>query len=134
MKNLAFVLMVFLIVSCATTKNESVEHKGLTNKSESKVSALQALDKLKNNPDAKFRVTRGWTVVNINTADEKSIYSFTPESHPAYPSIVKRETIEQDGSIYIDMSVNCNASKKACDSLVQQFVSLNNKVKESLAK
>jgi hypothetical protein len=45
---------------------------------------------------------------------------------------VKREIVEKDGSIHINMTAKCGATKDICDKLVQQFIALNDKVKQSM--
>ena len=133
---LTYLVFIFLVSGCASTSKEEnkLGYNGLVNESSENLGALQSLANLKNNPDAKFRIDRGWTIVDVNSKHEQSIYSFTPESHPAYPSIVKREIIEIDGSIHIDMSAKCGASKEVCDELIQQFLALNNKISQSMQK
>ena len=133
---LTYLVLTFLFSGCASTSKEDnkLGYNGLLNASPKNSGALQSLENLKSNPDAKFRIDKGWTIVDVNNEDEQSIYSFTPESHPAYPSIVKREIIEKNGSIYIDMSAKCAASKEVCDELIQKFVALNNKVRQSMQK
>jgi hypothetical protein len=75
--------------------------------------------------------SNGWLVVYIPA--EYTIWTFTPETDPAYPAVVRRViTTGADKNTYVNMSVLCQASKAACDNLVRQFNELNEKVKASL--
>jgi hypothetical protein len=60
-----------------------------------------------------------------------TIWSFAPVGHPAYPTAVKREFVERDGSISVEMGIQCEASKPACDDVVQAFDALNQELKRS---
>jgi len=132
-KNLTFIIFITFLVGCASnTNNNELGYQSNKKSSPKSPNALQVLESLKSNPSAVFRTQNGWTIINVDNEQEKSIYSFTPESHPAYPSIVKREIVEKDGSIHINMSVKCGATKDVCDKLVQQFVALNDKVRQSM--
>ena len=66
----------------------------------------------------------GWTVVG----DGRALWSFTPEGHPAHPSAAKREAVERDGQIVIEMAVLCQAGKEPCDQLVRDFATLNDRI------
>jgi hypothetical protein len=74
----------------------------------------------------------GWLVVYFPS--EYTIWTFTPESDPAYPAVVRRVITQgPDKNTYINMSVLCQASKAACDNLVRQFNELNDRMKASLS-
>ncbi len=88
-------------------------------------SVAEALAVLKAKPGT--RVTEqpdGWTVI----VDDRAIWSFTPEGHPAYPSAVRREAVERDGRVMVQMSVLCQAAKAPCDQLVRDFQQLNEQI------
>ena len=78
------------------------------------------------------REGRSWLSRSKGLRARRALYSFTPESHPAHPSYVKREVVEKDGSIYMETSARCGAEKAACDPLIRDFIGLNNKVKTSV--
>ena len=130
--------MILLVSGCAATgesgSNKELGYQGYKSSESKTPEAIQILEELKKRSEANFRNSQGWIIVNIDTAEEKAIWSFTPESHPAYPSIVKREVIQKDGSIYIDTTGSCGAEKEICDKLVQDFIDLNNKVTEEVKK
>ena len=66
----------------------------------------------------------GWIVV----IDGRAVWSFPPDGHAAYPSAVRREAVERDGQVFIDMSVHCEAEKVPCDQLVREFTKMNEEV------
>lgn len=73
-----------------------------------------------------------WTIVQ--SPRDHSLWSFTPEQHPAHPTVVKRTTVEKDGKIFINTEVSCNAEKLVCDQLVDAFLQLNKKIQDSFDK
>lgn len=79
-------------------------------------------------PGAKTSEQQGWLIVEQMPA----MWSFAPTGHEAYPAAVKRTVVQRDGRIDIDMSVLCEASKPACDRLVESFKGLNEQMKRSL--
>jgi len=83
-------------------------------------SALKALHA---RPDVVFTSKDGWTIATDQAAG--AFWSFPPPGHPAYPSAVKRWLVEQDGHVTLQMAVQCQAAKPACDDLVRTFETLN---------
>jgi hypothetical protein len=82
-----------------------------------------ALAALHSKPGVVFKNQGGWTVAE--DAADKTIWSFPPAGHPAYPSAVKRQIVPDANGSTIQMSVHCQASKEACDDLVRSFEQLN---------
>jgi hypothetical protein len=119
---LYFILCFF----CSSSFGENLGYSGFNKEGETVEETLARLIK-----DKSFSVYDhdGWTIASSN---EGVMYSFTPSSHPAYPAYVKRDVIERNGAIYIDMSVRCGASKKVCDDLVRSFQELNKKIMQSM--
>jgi hypothetical protein len=91
-----------------------------------------ALAGLRAKPGVKFSQQDGWTIAN--DPSENALWTFTPPGHAAYPAVVKRRMITQNGQVVMDMSVMCKGSKQACDDLVRAFQDLNAKIAESLRK
>jgi uncharacterized protein DUF4019 len=89
-----------------------------------------ALAALRSRPGAQISQQGGWTI--INEAASSTLWSFTPQEHPAHPSAVKRSIVLRGGSTYIDMKVLCEASKSACDKLVTDFQQLNQRMVQSI--
>jgi hypothetical protein len=86
-------------------------------------SVSEALAALRARRDVTFTVKDGWTVVSDPSGP--TIWSFPPMGHAAYPSAVKRQIKNLPHGAYVDMTVQCEASKQACDDLVRSFEALN---------
>jgi hypothetical protein len=66
--------------------------------------------------------------VTINDAANGTIWTFTVAGHPAHPSAICREPVEEGGKLRIDMGVQCEASEEECERLVRAFEDLNRKM------
>ena len=87
-------------------------------------SVAAALAALKARSDVDISTVRGWTIIS----DKKSlaVWSFAPESYPAYPAVVKRSVRSSlTGGSDAQTSVLCEATKEACDQLVREFDAMN---------
>jgi hypothetical protein len=73
--------------------------------------------------DVSFSIENGWTIAT-DTAT-RTIWSFAPNGSPAYPTAVKRQVVEREGVVSINMDVLCGASKTACDDVVRTFRAIN---------
>jgi hypothetical protein len=73
--------------------------------------------------DVVFTMENGWTIATDEV--RYTIWSFAPSDYPAYPAVVKRQVIPQGTGSSIEMSVQCEASKAACDDLVRIFSKMN---------
>ena len=89
-----------------------------------------ALAALHAKPGVVFHEQGGWLVADDDA--EKTIWSFPPKGHPAWPSAVKRQLVSDSAGISVDMKVHCQASKTACDDLVRTFEKLNAQMSASL--
>jgi hypothetical protein len=89
-----------------------------------------ALDALKSKSGATLSVQGGWTIVNDSVAN--AIWSFTPPDHPAYPAAVRRGLVQRDGGVHMEMTALCQASKAACDQLMEEFKQLNARMAQSM--
>jgi hypothetical protein len=81
----------------------------------------EALKALKAKPGVTI-ITKpdGWVI-----ATEPDVYaqwSFTPEGHYAYPTVVRR-TIQQSptGEVHVETAALCGADKASCDKLMAEF-------------
>ena len=70
----------------------------------------------------------------VNDSSENTIWSITQKNNPAYPAIVRRTLVEANGAIHIKMTVDCWASKEACDEMVQAFKDLNAQAQAAMQK
>jgi hypothetical protein len=89
-----------------------------------------ALEALKAKPGVEIRSKQGWTIVNDEAT--RTLWTFTPEGHPAHPSAVKRSVLFRDGALYLDLNVRCLSTKTACDNLVREFQALNDRVRSQM--
>lgn len=87
-----------------------------------------AYEALKANPKAKGGMQGDWYIVDVSEGADFGVWSFAPQSSPAYPAVVKRFPKEVGGSIVLDMRVLCGGPKDACDKLVEEFKQLNERV------
>ena len=86
-----------------------------------------ALASLKKRTNVVISTVRGWLIITDEA--NKTIWSFAPDSYIAHPAVVKRSVQPKaDGGSEINMSVLCEATKKACDQLVREFVSMNKRI------
>ena len=133
MKNIYSLICIFLVVGCATTNNgDELGYQGHQKRKSGQSEALNTLESLRKDLDVTFRTERQWTIASKNTETEKAIWSFPPESHEANPSVVKRAVEQSNGKISIVTTVSCSAAKSVCDRLVQEFIKLNDKVKNEI--
>jgi hypothetical protein len=72
--------------------------------------------------------------VTVNDVANGVIWSFTVAGHPAHPSVVCREPVEDGGKLRIDMGVQCEASEEECEKLVRGFETLNQKMLKDAEK
>jgi hypothetical protein len=93
-------------------------------------SPAEALAALQSKPNVEISVQGGWTIAY--DAASHVIWSFAPQSHASYPSVVKRAVVERNGATFLDMDVKCQASKEACDELVREFIHLNEAMRSSI--
>lgn len=84
-------------------------------------SVAATLEALQADPSATFEKQSGWTVVASRENENPVQWFFTPEEHPAHPSVVKRTVVEKDGVGYIDLVTLCQVPQSACDQLLDDF-------------
>jgi hypothetical protein len=66
--------------------------------------------------------------VTINDAARGTLWTFTVAGHPAHPSVVCRQPVEEGGKPRIDMGIVCEASDEECERLAHAFEALNAKM------
>jgi hypothetical protein len=93
-------------------------------------SVSKALVALRARSGVQFSEQGGWLIAADSTGP--TIWSFPPKGHPAYPSAVKRQVENRSDGAYVNMSVQCEASKEACDDLVRSFEVLNQQMAAAL--
>lgn len=126
-----FFVLILSLASCAGSpdKTDNLGYNGKLPANSQSVGDL--LQQLTSDPNTSIRMLDGWTVAH--SSELSTIWSFTPENHPAHPSVAKRKVIEDNGKVYIKTHVQCGAAKLVCDRFVQDFIELNDKVREYMA-
>ena len=80
----------------------------------------EAYEKLSNRASAQVRTNReGWT--EIEDTAKNVLWSFVPEDHPAYPTVIKRTVTGRGYAMQIDMDGLCEAQRKDCEKLMRQL-------------
>lgn len=125
MRFLIALLLTIAAFPCVhATPLPEVEHSNIEYKS-----PAEALEALRSKPGVKISKQGGWTIAHESALHV--IWSFAPEKHPSYPSVVKRAIVEKDGTVFVKMDVKCKASKEVCDDLVREFIQLNESMRAS---
>ncbi len=89
-----------------------------------------ALSALEARRDVQLSVQAGWIIVSDSSGP--TLWSFAPKDHPSYPSVVKRQIVNRPDGAYVDMHIQCEAPKGACDDLVREFQALNEQMARTL--
>ncbi len=86
-----------------------------------------ALQDISHKPGVQLSKTEdGWTVVNDEASS--TLWTFSPATHPAYPAVVKRRTVETGGQVQLRMAILCQAEKAPCDQLAADYTALNQQI------
>ncbi len=122
-------ITLMLVASCAHMQSRAETEQTSSIGYPSVAAAMEALRARK---DVRISVQAGWTVVIEKNG--LTLWSFTPQGHPAYPAVVKRTASKKDGAWFINMSVLCQAEKAPCDKLVEDFKLLNEQMRQSIER
>ena len=96
-------------------------------------SVAQALAELKSRPGVSITTTKPDAWIIISESSGMSVWSFTPESHYAYPAVVHRDLkIGSDGNLSVEMRGLCEAEKEPCDKLMKEFETMNTQMREQV--
>jgi hypothetical protein len=109
-------LLTFASVSFAQAANDEISYP----------TVAAAFDAVKVLPGVKMLAREGWTIVEDDR--NKTIWSFTPPKHPAHPAAIRRILVTKDGKVGMSLSALCEASKTACDKMMEEFEALNKEV------
>jgi hypothetical protein len=98
-------------------------------------STAEAIESLMADPSAAGSVQRGWAVFKRRDGDRTEVWTFTPEDHPAFPSVARRIGCRNaDGSWGVRTNLLCQSTKTACDALLQEYLLLDEQIKDSIRK
>jgi hypothetical protein len=84
-------------------------------------SVAAALDALRADPNAQFETQQDWIIVANREAGRPVQWFFTPASHPAHPSVIKRTALERNGEGFIDVAALCHVDQAECNRLLEDF-------------
>ncbi len=78
----------------------------------------------------------GWLFgTDKSVKDQYTIWTFTPESHPAYPTVIKRIFVTQNDETTVHMDIICQTiDKDSCNTLIQTFKKLNTSLGQKTAQ
>lgn len=127
-KVVLFIATVFPISFCFAGETDSAKQTGV-----GYGSVAETLKAITSKPGVKVSRTTpdGWLIVD--DASEYAVWSFTPDSHYAYPAVVKRVIKTKDnGDVFVEMTALCEAKKEPCDKLIQEFEALNERMRQSV--
>ncbi len=128
---LVSVLSTTLLLACAATEPQSrlTAHPDVRIEYSSPEEAMAALQA---NPNVSFREQNGWTVAD--DPQNHTLWTFTPEDHPAHPAVAKRVLYERDGGVWINTGLLCAAGPDICGQLVEDFRALDQQVRREFER
>ncbi len=85
----------------------------------------ETLIELKKDPERVFVDHNGWLVGEKRIEGGSELWSFTPEGHDAYPAAIQRLITDGDKALKIEMNIQCDAVKSACEDLEKLFSVMN---------
>lgn len=94
----------------------------------------EAYNALKADPAAGMKEYEGWTIFNQKGDGKYTLWSFTPDDHPAHPSAIRREIVKKGDEILIKMDAMCYSNQLDCDLLIEQFKEINERISQDWAK
>lgn len=74
-------------------------------------------------PGVKRSSQNGWLIAADDAT--RTVWSFAPPGHPAYPTVVRRQVAQGAGGLDIAMAVRCEAAKPDCDELARTFAQMS---------
>ena len=86
---------------------------------------------LEADPAAAKTEYEGWTIFNQKGDGKYILWSFTPQDHPAHPSVIRRDIVKKDDELFISMNALCHSSRFDCDQLIEQFEQINERIRQS---
>jgi hypothetical protein len=123
MKFMAVALIVLLTYASASAQESgSIGYR----------TVADAYAALRKDSNANFSTQKGWVIVDVRGGPDIVLWTFTPNTHPAYPAAIKRTLTEVGGAWYLSMQVRCEATKPACNQLVEEFKQLNEQMKRDI--
>ena len=88
-------------------------------------SVSTALEKLKQQPSANISHQGGWSIISLVENGNHVIWFFAPREHAAHPAVIKKTITVKNSGIETVTTTLCEAPKYKCDTLIKQFMSIN---------
>jgi hypothetical protein len=82
-------------------------------------------------PGVKQSSNDGWLIIEDT---DGSLWSFTPQSHYANPSVGRRILQQRDGEFFVETRILCQAQKPQCDRLKADYELLDKRMSEALRR
>lgn len=95
-------------------------------------SVEQVFTALQADPNAVLTEYQGWRIFNKKEGSSYVLWSFTPPSHFADPSVVRRSIVNNNGVIQISMDALCQREKLRCDALLEHFQMINENIIQTM--
>jgi hypothetical protein len=123
----ALILGSIAFTSCTTSRPEQPK---AARSSIPYGSVAEASAALKARGDVQISEQAGWVIVSDEP--QQTVWSFTASDHPAHPAFAKRSVVQKGDAISIETTVLCEAERSACDKLVSEFQSLNERMRQDV--
>jgi hypothetical protein len=78
--------------------------------------------------DVQISEQAGWIIVSDEP--QQTVWSFTASAHPAHPAFVRRSVVRKGDALSVETTVLCEAETSACNKLVSEFQSLNDRMRQ----
>lgn len=78
-------------------------------------SVADALTALKAKLGVKVRTQGGMIIIEDLDSAHPATWIFLPETHPAYPTVIKRSISNTKDGAFMETRVKCEASQEVCD-------------------
>ncbi len=82
-------------------------------------------------PGVKQSSNDGWLIIEDT---DGALWSFTPQSHYANPSVGRRSLLQKDGEFVVQTQILCQAQKPQCDRLKADYETLDKRMTEALRR
>ncbi len=132
MRTPTLLLVLATMPACATQVADPHAHEGgLPESPEVSIpyeSPAAALAAVRAKPGVVTEENDEWVILSDKA--DNSLWSITKLGHFAHPTAILRRTYERNGQVFKGMDVKCGNSKENCDRVVQQFIDLNNNIRE----
>jgi hypothetical protein len=110
-----FIVLIIYSASLLAANEGSINHPSVSNK----------LKMLKKQPSSIISQQGGWTIISLIENGNHVLWFFSPEEDATYPAVFKKTIIKKNGGIETIITTQCEAPKAKCDTLIKQFMNMN---------